>query len=317
MSFSYNSTAQIIIENITLESGSYDNILVNVKNIHFMKNCYNNYISAFGGHLSSEIIFEHGCNNNFINGDAYDIKMGIGCSYNMFGNTCGSIVMEDNVKGNIIGATDTYKGYSTFTNSSFYNVILEENQFTENIINLMETLGINMMYGTSIKYCNFQHNSRFNIIGNGAQLLTFGSRSHHNIIGEYATRIKMSDVCYNNYFFNTGYSENGTVAPSGSISDITIDSRTCYTRIGSREIIGDTGNIHIGKKCFSVSIPVNSENVIIGSNVWHLDSICTLKDVEIKDNNDENLMSYNWCYVIRKINDEELKGNAEYFVKNC
>ena len=287
LSFSYDSTAQIIIENITLESGSYDNILVNVNNIHFMKNCYNNYISAFGGHLSNEIIFEHGCNNNFINGAAYDIKMGIGCSYNMFGNICGSIVMEDNVKGNIIGATDTYKGYSTFTNSSFYDVILEENQLTGNIINLMETLGINMMYSTSIKYCNFQHNSRLNIIGNGAQLLTFGSISHHNIIGEYATRIKMSDVCYNNYFFNTGYSENGTVAPSGTLSDITIDSRTCYTRIGSREIIGDTGNIHIGKKCYLVSIPVNSENVNIGSNVWHFNSICTLKDVEIKDNNAE------------------------------
>ena len=298
--YQYSKTSNMIVENITFEMGCIQNVVTNGKDIHFMKNCYRNYIGAFGAYKSLEVIFGIGSHDNFINGRAYDIKMGVGCSHNIFGNTCGSISMQNNVMGNILGATDTYNNLPTFANElSYYDALLDETQVNDSdILTLMGELNIDVIGGTSVKYCNFGHNSRLNIIGNGAQLITLGMRSHHNIIGEYSTRISLGDVCYNNKILNTGYvvtkDESGKDVwnkPSRCVSDVILEPRVTYSEIGSREIEGNTFNIKIGHTSNAIYIPVGSGDVTIGSNVWNIKSDEVLKKCEIKDNNSAIILS--------------------------
>ena len=292
-----------IISNIILNKGCYNNMLTNCKNVHFMQNCYNNYISAYGSYYSNEIVLGIGCHNNFFNGNAEKITMGSGCSHNLFGYSCGNMTMENNVVGNILGATDTYREKPTFGGTSFYDILLVEKEIEgSDIIDLMDTLNIDIIAGSSVKYCNFKHQSRCNIIGNGAQLITLGMRSHHNIIGEYSTRIQIGDVAYNNILFTNGYTktinENGEtkwVSPSSIISDTTLDPKVMYCQIGAKDIDGvSSSNLRIGKNSYKVLIPSGSENVTVGSDVWYVKSDKPLKNVEIKDSNAEiNFISNN------------------------
>lgn len=292
-----------IISNIILNKGCYNNMLTNCENVHFMQNCYNNYISAYGSYYSNEIVLGIGCHNNFFNGNAEKITMGSGCSHNLFGYSCGNITMENKVVGNILGATDTYREKPTFGGTSFYDILLVEKEIEgSDVIDLMDTLNIDIIAGSSVKYCNFKHQSRCNIIGNGAQLITLGMRSHHNIIGEYSTRIQIGDVAYNNILFTNGYTktinENGEtkwVSPSSIISDTTLDPKVMYCQIGAKDIDGvSSSNLRIGKNSYKVLIPSGSENVTVGSDVWYVKSDKPLKNVEIKDSNAEiNFISNN------------------------
>lgn len=285
-----------LISNITLDKGCYKNILVNCSNLHFDENCYNNYVVAYAGYYSDEISFGIGCHDNFMNGNCHNIKIGAGCSHNMFGYASNCITMEDKVVGNILGATDTYREKPTFGETSFYDVSLVENEIEESdIIDLMNVLNIDIIAGSSIKYCTFKHQSRCNILGNGSQLVTLGMRSHHNIIGEYSTRIIMGDVTYGNILFANGYTkttdESGAikwVAPSSIVSDVVLESRVAYCQVGSKNV-SDTpsGNIKIGQKSYNILIPAGSENVVIGTDVWHVNAEKPLKNVEIKEGNAE------------------------------
>jgi hypothetical protein len=287
ISYEYSSGKKHVISNNILHKGCYNNTIVNTNDIVLNISCHDNYVLAYSSSITSGVIFDPQCGNNIICGGGYDIKFGGSCAYNIIAPVCGNILFHNDVVGNIIGATDTYYNGKTFANSSFYNSEWfgeEEDLKNKTIFDIINEKGINLNYGTSVKYLTFHHNARFNIVGNGAQLITIDDRSHHNVIGEYVTRVNMGKVCYKNIVYNIGYSVDG-IAPKTYPSDIIFDNKTMCCTIGDNITSADTFNIHINQNCYSVKIPAGSENITIGNNVWRIESTNVLKNVNVKDDN--------------------------------
>lgn len=286
ISYEHTLNKPVNISNIVLDKNCYNNTLSNSNDITFNTSCYSNYIVAYSSKLTSGVIFEHQCHDNILCGFAYDIKFGGSCAYNIISLQSGNIIFQNDVVGNILGATNTYYNGKTFADSTFYNIgwIGGESELeNKTIFDIINEKNINVNYGTSVKYITLKHNARFNIIGNGAQLITIGDRSHHNIIGEYVTRVNMGKVCYNNIIYNQGYTNN--VAPKTYPSDIILENKTMVCTIGDETTKNSTYNIHINQNSYKVRIPSGSENVTIGNNVWCIDNNNKLKNVLIKDDN--------------------------------